>query len=341
MGPSQPAGTPGSPGHDRGLERTLSPVKDPETQAGRAGGLARAVLALAALWIAAGALFKLLEGSPNDLPPIVRDTLAIDLGLKYRLAIGVELAIALLALLRPSLGWRPVVLLLVVFNLILLMSLDEESCGCFGKTFPLSPAQMMAIDSTLLLAVLAGRPWRGYRDPSAPLLVALPLAAGALALPWLLDREVALPDEPRLTGTEGGDGAPPADDGYVIFDVEAWTGQLVHDTPLARFTDPNALPDTGRYVFWRWTCDHCAKHLEQLALHDAGTELLALIRLEDPDDTEANRAVYSKPSGPHVTEVALAPGLDYVVTTPAEMAVEGYTIVAAEEAVEIDDGHDH
>lgn len=322
------------------------PVNDQTDDKKRAGSLARAALSLAALWILAGALFKLLEGSPNDLPPIVRETLDMDLGLKYRLAIGIELAIAATALLRPGLGWLLVVAQLIVFDVVLGFSLDQESCGCFGSTIPITPGQMMAIDTVLLIAVLAGRPWRGFGGFKAPLPFVAGVAAFGMALPWILDRQVDPQDGPGLSPSdENGTGDGPGqgqngekDGGWVDFAVKDWEGKVVHETPLAKYLNPDELPGTGLYVLWRWTCDHCAEHLEVLAEREQGDRMIALIRLEEEGDHEGNRAVFQKPSGPFVFEASLPPVVDYVVTTPAELHVEGYTIQMGEEGVS---AHDH
>ena len=323
-------------------------MNDQVTDQPRAGALARGALVLAALWIAAGALFKLLEGSPNDLPPIVRETFAgMDLGLKYRLAIGIELAIAVTALLRPGIGWWLVVAQLIVFDVVLAFSLDQESCGCFGSTIPITPLQMMAIDTVLLVGILLGRPWRGFGGFRAPVPFVAATMLFGLALPWALDRQVQPADGPSLTAgngdgaTDPGTGGAPDEGKWVEFPLARWKDQVVHETPLARYVNVDDLPFTGTYVLWRWTCDHCAKHLEHMAEHYTGEEPLALIRLEEPGDTVGNQVVFQKPSGPLVVEVTAPSTVDYVVTTPGELKVEDYVIVSGEEGVEVDDGHDH
>ena len=309
-------------------------MNDTHDESGRAGGFARAALTLAALWILAGALFKLTAGSPGDLPPIVRETFAIDLGLKYRLAIGIELAVVATALFRPGLGWLLVMAQLLVFEVVLALSLGEDSCGCFGSDVPISPALMLGIDSALFLALLAARPWRGFRGRHAPLALMGVVVAIVAALPWLFDREIQLEDGPQLSpNTEQGDTGEMEGSGWIEFKLAAWEGQLVHDTPLAQFVDPNSLPDTGLYVLWRWDCDHCAKHLAAMAEKEHGERMIVLLRLESAGDHEGNRAVYQKPSGPFVVEVNLPPTVEYVVTTPGELDVEGYTILRGEEGV--------
>ena len=103
------------------------------TQEAPKNSLPIAAITSAALWLLAGAGFKLLAGTPNDLPPVVRD-FPLELGLTYKLVIGLELCVAFLALLQPKWSWVPVVAVFLVFDAILAGMLSEASCGCFGST---------------------------------------------------------------------------------------------------------------------------------------------------------------------------------------------------------------
>ena len=71
------------------------------TSLGRAAAI---VIALTGLWLLAGAIFKLVWGSPNLLPPVLHDV-PLAIGTTYRLAIAVELVLGFLALVRPR--WPP------------------------------------------------------------------------------------------------------------------------------------------------------------------------------------------------------------------------------------------
>jgi hypothetical protein len=295
------------------------------------GHLPPLLVRLAATWILAGALFKLFLGTPADLPAPVREVgagLGLGVGLVYRIAIGIELAVAFLALLRPRLGWLPLALLFVAFDAVLgvLVARGTANCGCFGSSVSVPPWVMLLVDSALLLAVLLVRPWRSLAD-RRPGPVALLLAlVVALGLPWLLDREAG-----------GGALAPVAGlRSYQALDVERWVGKDIWDTPLAspplsEHLDVNMLPPDGLWVLYRWTCDHCKEHLAALAESEHGERMVVLLRLVEPLDTPENRVVVEMPSGDFVVHAELPPDFDYVITTPGELLLEGGRIVRAVE----------
>lgn len=299
-------------------------------------GLARAAVVTIALWILAGALFKLLRGSPQDLPRLVRD-LPLELGLTYKLVISAELCIGLLALLRPRVGWAVLALLLVVFDVILARQITagEASCGCFGRDFPIPPWGMMVIDSVLLAALLATRPWSAALPRGAPVAVVLLLCLVAVASTWLLDRQ--LPDS---AATAGGEPTFAPTRSWIELDVETWVGKELTETPLARWLDPYQFPPDALWVLWSQTCDYCARHLARLAQEESGERQLVLVQLEDPNDTEANRVVHVLPQGDFVFTGALPDSVQYVVTTPAELDVVEWKVVSAAEAVD-EDGDEH
>lgn len=286
---------------------------------------------LIALWVAAGAFFKLFWGTPALLPAVVRD-LPLELGLTYRLAIGIELAIVAIALSRPRWGWLLQVALLAVFDLVLTTQLaaGETNCGCFGGKFSMPPWLMMLIDSALLVGLLTARPWKNL-GAGLPLVVPAGLAAAALALPWLFDRQVQ-------EGEVVANGQPVAGQ-WIELDVEKWVGQEIWDTalgkpPLSAHVDVAALPLDGLWVFYRQTCEHCAKHLAKLAESEHGERLITLVQLEEPNDTLANRVVNAMPDGNFVQHARLPASISYVLQTPAELVLEGGKVVAAAEGVD-------
>lgn len=277
------------------------------------------VVRLGGVWILSGALFKLLLGTPADLPSIVRE-LPLDVGLTYKLAISTELAIAAFALLVPRIAWPAVASLMAVFCAILVkLWLDgDANCGCFGSSVTFPPWAMLLIDGALLGVLLAQRPWRDWRITfPRGAIVASAIALLLVSTPWILDREASA--------------APVALPGYVVLDVESWVGEDVADTDLAPFVDLDALPRDGLWIFYRHTCEHCAEHLFELAATDEGERNIALFRIVEADDTEANRLVQLLPEGEHVAKVELPVNVDWVVTTPAEFEVEGGRIVSARE----------
>lgn len=293
--------------------------------------LALVWVVLIALWVAAGALFKLFWGTPALLPAVVRD-LPLELGLTYRLAIGIELAIVGVALTKPRWGWVLQVALLGVFDLVLTTQIaaGETNCGCFGSKFSMPPWLMMLIDSALLLGLLSARPWRNLAGGLGPIVPA-GLAAAALALPWLFDRQVQ-------QGEVVANGQPVAGQ-WIELDVEKWVGQEIWNTPLGlpplnAHIDVASLPLDGLWVFYRQTCEHCAKHLAKLTESEHGERLITLVQLEEPNDTLANRVVNAMPDGNFVQHARLPPSISYVLQTPAELVLEGGKVVAAAEGVD-------
>jgi hypothetical protein len=258
----------------------------------------------------------------------------LELGVTYNLAIGIELAIAAVALTRPRIGWLLQAALLAVFDLVLTTQIaaGTENCGCFGNKLSMPPWVMLLIDSVLLAGLLVLRPWRAA-PAGLPLLVPAALAAVVLVVPWLLDRELE-------QGQVVADGAP-VEGRWANLEVGKWVGKDIWDTPLGQpplseYIDVAALPLDGLWVFWRQTCDHCAKHLAALAESEHGERLLTLVQLEEPNDTLANRVVHALPDGNFVQHARLPPSIAYVIQTPAELVLEGGRIVAAEEGVAVE-----
>lgn len=279
---------------------------------------------LAGTWVLAGALFKLFNGTPADLPPSLRE-LPVDSELLFRSAITAELLIALLAYLKPRFGWLVLVVTLLVFDGILvhLMLQGEESCGCFGADFPVPPWAMLSIDSIFLLGILLTRPWRIRSKGAHPVLL-LVLGALLAAPPWLVDL--------RGGGGGAGQGGETPAPRWVDLAMENWVGQDVWDTQLAEVLDVYALPLDGLWVFYRSTCPHCATHLEEMASTYDGSPLV-LIRIVETGDTPENRVVNALPSGPMVVEAEIPPGTDILLTTPAELELAGGNVVRGEQGV--------
>lgn len=117
--------------------------------------------------------------------------------------------------------------------------------------------------------------------------------------------------------------------GWQIFDVEDWVGMDVFETDLAAYLDLAMLPLDGTWVFYRTTCDHCAEHMIDLMNAPPGKPL-ALIRIPEPGDNEDNRVVHLMPAG---VQVELPAIVEYVLTTPADMEVEGGIVAGAREGI--------
>ncbi|MSR63095.1 MAG: hypothetical protein EXS08_11695 [Planctomycetes bacterium] len=305
----------------------------------RRARFALAAVWLIAAWVLAGAVFKLGWGTPALLPAGVRafgERLGLGLGLTYKFAIGIELAIVAAALTKPRWGWLLQVALLVVFDVVLTQQIAAgvANCGCFGAKFSMDPRVMLGIDSTLLVALLAARPW-SCLGPGLPYFVPLALGAIGIAVPWFYDRE--LPQ-----GEIVGNGKT-IENPYALLDIGKWIGQDIWDTPLGKpplsqYVDVKALPLDGLWVFWRATCDHCAVHLKHLAETEHDERDITLVQLEEPNDSLANQVVHAMPDGLRVQRARLPASISYVLQTPGELLLEAGKVVAAQEAANPENG---
>jgi hypothetical protein len=283
---------------------------------------------LAAAWIALGALFKLFVGSPNDLPPLVREFF-LGPTLTFRLAIAIELSIALPALLLPRRLWGLVALQLAVFCAILvpLILSGAKSCGCFGSKVAIPPWAMLAIDGTLLAAIVLLRPWRSERG-GVKFLVPIALA---LLFAWispftLIDTGVAAPPA-SASATAGPDAAaaPRALPRFVDWKPEDWVGQPIGETPLASLLDVTIYPGDATWVLYSPTCEHCAAYLRRME-GEFASQPRVYVFVKLPGDEGAPTAVDRMPPGEHAE---LPPQVAYVITPPWELSLEGGVVRAA------------
>jgi hypothetical protein len=282
---------------------------------------------LAAAWIALGALFKLFVGSPNDLPPMVRE-FVLGPTLTFRLAIAIELSIALPALLLPRRLWGLVALQLGVFCAILvpLIASGAKSCGCFGSKVPIPPWVMLLVDGGLLAAILLARPWRLPRPERGDLRFLVPLA-GALLFAWiapfvLIATGVSLAPS---AGAATSSATPRELPRFVDWKPEQWVGKPIGETDLAALLDVTPYPGDATWVLYSPTCEHCAAYLRRMEADFASApKVYVFVKL--PGDEGSEPAVDVMPPGEHAelpTQVA------YVITPPWELTLEGGVVTAA------------
>jgi methylamine utilization protein MauE len=272
-------------------DETSTPPPSPSTR------YARAALLLACAWVLAGALFKLLAGSPNDLPELVRDFPLLKPTWTFRIAIGVELSIVLVALIRPRVGWVLIVLLFAFFDYLLykIGAAGETKCGCFGSSAPewLTPFVMMVIDSVLLLGVLVTRPWSRLRGGKRNLLPLLPVVAVLLALPWMpfFFKEATVQ---TVVDEETGEEQQVVEGDFHQFTPAEWQDQVFDSVDLMDFLDGvddpwSAFPMGApvQVMLYRNSCSHCRAHFEQLMVEPLPAEVqLVLIRVPESGDAD-------------------------------------------------------
>jgi hypothetical protein len=300
--------------------------------------LAPIAVRVAGAWLFAGAFFKLFFGTPNLIPPLVRDYTPFSLILTYHVAIAVELAIVVLAMLKPRVGWIAITPLFAFFLVLLgdMLLKGQTNCGCFGKAFELHPGVMMLVDAACLILVLASRPWSASFRRGAPWAATAGAMAVGIALPWIIigDKSHVSSDlVPVVVPSDGTTSTTPApapvdhSDVWIPMSPENWVGKSIYD--VAEFTQwvpTDKIPTDGKIILWRQGCTHCAQHLREMAAKPDGATPILLVQVMD--DLKDSPSVDAKPSGPNVTEFALPRGAVGLFETPAEIRLEGGNVTA-------------
>lgn len=296
--------------------------------------LVRTAILVGALWVLAGALFKLFAGSPTDLPSSLRvwlDEAGVQRGLFFRAAIAIELVIVICAVLRPRWGWMPLAALFVVFDIVLapLVAAGEASCGCFGTAVPIKPATMMVIDTVLLVAILATRPWSAAPKGVGPAWLVALLVLVAVPYPFY-----RIKNQPVMVTKEDAEGGPTTHiEGarFITLEPKNWIDQVIFDTEVAQYLDweKQNLPLDGLVVFYRLTCSDCAEHMTQIVDQDDFSRPILLVRVPEKADDTATSPIQVWPEGSHVTRVSLPTGPAWDLDTPAELVLEGALVISA------------
>ncbi len=303
---------------------------------------------IAGLWVFAGALTKTFVGLPGDLPsPILQ--LDFDPLVVLVIAVAVETAIGLLAILAPRRGWIPLAALLCVFAAVLALHMRSgaESCGCFGGALLIPPALMLGIDAALLAGVLAtalrGRPWQ---PQSAFALIAIGtlIAAAILAASTQSRLEKFQPKESATASPSNSFSTPiiatPAapwkfpDDipPQVLLRPTQWIGKTLAQTELGRWTDTLLFPPDATVIIYYLSCNHCADHLKDIAEKQAADPQNApkyvLVQLPTPAGYKGRIFVNERPTGLRVELPAQVK--TWVITPPWDIIVTGGIVARAE-----------
>lgn len=289
--------------------------------------LSATVVRVASLWLLAGALFKLFAGSPNDLPPMVKEFF-LGPDMTFKSAIAVELCVVMTVLLRPRLGWFFLAGTYAVFIAVLapLVASGEESCGCFGSSVTIPPIVMMGLDALMLLAILFTKPWSQIAKSESKPWILVPLCAAGIASPFL--KIQSAPVGPTI----GDEGVPDTSEmDYAILDDKLWSGQMIDQIDMAGYLPDLtnlAIPPTCRIVIYRSQCEHCQAHLEELAqeMPDAARPIV-LLYVPEASDTFENELTQIKPEAAMVLELPMLPR-GYVITTPLDLMVDDYVVTS-------------
>jgi hypothetical protein len=287
-------------------------------------------------WVLAGAVFKLVERTPNNLPSRIVGAareLQVDLGVLLRTLIGLEFLAAALMIFVARLARPVAILMLGCFCLILVGELlaGSGSCGCFGAvTF--HPALMLAIDASLLAGVVCLRPPAPLRAPRRPLAAAaLAIAGGFAAAFGVPDRALPSPPEPPDGTTLGPPPpCPPFKEGFwYAKDIESWPGRSWQELELCGIIGmpPRIAQGRVHVVLYRRDCDHCEEMFQD---HFAGRITAPVLAMRIPSEV-----TWQMPPTQGVTFTDL-PGDEgfWVVQTPLVITLQDGTVLCATEGEE-------
>jgi len=309
------------------------------------------------LWILTGAVFKLYERVPSNLPKVIFDPAKqhnIDLDVLLRTLIGLEFLAVGVMLFMPRFARAMAIFMLTCFCLILLgeMRVRAEKCGCFGS-LPLKPWHMLLIDGSLLAGILICRFWpnaerRAIRPASgslgksaiavvALLIVGLGVAFAVPARP----AKVQPPPPIVTTGPNAADdpSANPDPKPVPPFwmtppDVKVWVGKKWRDLDIFQVMPrwPRNL-DHGKHfiVFYKRTCDHCEDMFSKSLIVPLAAPVIA-IEIPEDETTKTSPEAWAMPDNVVCEEFLDLPlGCRWTMTTPLTLTIEDGLITCAEE----------
>jgi hypothetical protein len=228
------------------------------------------------LWLAAGAVLKLVELSPAHLPAAVIKwcgAFGFDLMFVLRFSIAGELIVAGVMVLLPSLARWVGVAMLTAFVPVLIgdLALGASSCGCFGSV-TVNPWVTLVTDVTFLFVLLVF----GRRDPRLEITRHLPTSRVFIAGAWILlsvfvafGLKAPTPvadaaNNASNAATIGAAQALPAE-GYYIPQYGDWIGRPFRELDVASWVSklPDDIDFGPQYViFYRKDCEHCHELME-------------------------------------------------------------------------------
>ena len=237
--------------------------------------LARVVIPL---WLGIGAVLKVVDGSPSNLPAAFVKWiggLGVDLRFLLEFSITAELVVVGVMVLIPGLARVVGIAVLAAFMPVLIgdLALGASSCGCFGAV-EVSPWVTLLTDGIFLLGLIVlgrGVPalkttatlptWRVVAAGTWSILsVAIAFGLTTTSPPVVSEGAVSGP----VSAVSGLVSAGPVQ-GYYLPDYTTWLGRPFHDLELAAWIRglPDDLDVGQQYLlFYRKDCEHCHELME-------------------------------------------------------------------------------
>ncbi|MEE4274019.1 MAG: hypothetical protein V2I67_20245 [Thermoanaerobaculales bacterium] len=294
------------------------------------------------LWFFIGAVLKLIDGSPSNLPvALVKwlGALGMDLRFVLEFSIAVELIVVGAMVMLPSLSRWIGIVILAVFMPILFgdVAMGASSCGCFGAV-EMPPWITLSTDVIFLLCLIflargvdslklsrTLPTWRVVAVTMWSLVsvaVAFGLTAGGTS-------EAVAEEKAAVVASSG-----PAE-GYYLPEYDAWIGQPFTELDLASWIRdlPEDLDRGQQYLlFYRLDCEHCHELMEVFFAEEVPLPTTA-VAIPERDGFPSER-VQPFVCG-ECRQAELPTGIDWFFATPVLVRLaEGIVQCAAEVTAE-------
>lgn len=228
------------------------------------------------LWLGIGAVLKLIDGSPSNLPSSLVKWLGgngVDLRFVLEFSIAIELVVVGVMVLLPGLARLAGILLLGAFLPVLVgeVAMGASSCGCFGAV-QVPPWVTLVTDATLLASLVFLARGVAALKLTRTLPTGRVVAAGlwsilgvAAAFGLTPSRLAAPTDGARPAAEDRSQTASGPAEGYYLPDYDGWVGRPFLELEVARWIRglPSDLDQGPQYVlFYRKDCEHCHELME-------------------------------------------------------------------------------
>ena len=227
---------------------------------------------LVPLWLGIGAVLKIIDGSPSNLPAAMVKWLGgngLDLTFVLEFSIAVELVVAGVMVLIPGLARLVGIAMLASFVPVLVgdVAMGASSCGCFGAV-QVPPWVTLVTDVFFLLTLVfmargveslkMTRSLPTWRVVAAGIwtIAGVAMAFGLTGPPAAGNGSADAPVKNTVSGPS---------EGYYLPDYTSWIGRPFPDLEIASWIDglPEDLNGGQQYVmFYRVDCEHCHELME-------------------------------------------------------------------------------
>ncbi len=224
------------------------------------------------LWLGIGAVLKLIDGSPSNLPAALVKWLGghgMDLRFVLEFSIAVELMVVGVMVLLPGLARLAGIVMLTSFIPVLVgdVALGASSCGCFGAV-QIPPWVTLVTDGIfLILLIFLARGVQALTTPrSLPTWQVVAVGVWSILSFAVAFGLTSAGSTPVIDDVQHGTVAASGPvEGYYLPSYAEWEGSRFLDLDVAAWIRglPEDIEEGQQYLFfYRKDCEHCHELME-------------------------------------------------------------------------------